>query len=142
MANKYTAMITPSKGYLLALYRKGLTQTEIGRVKGVSQKVVWRWFRVLGIKSRVPRNLKQWGSNNPQWKGDSAGIEAMHIRLVKRFGKPKECWSCGCNDKNKKYDWANLTGNYQNINDYKRLCRSCHSKLDKKELNFKAGDAQ
>jgi len=30
----------------------------------------------------------------------------------------------------KKYEWANLTGLYDNIFDYVRLCCSCHKKKD------------
>lgn len=47
------------------------------------------------------------------------------------------CDVCGTEDKSKSYDWANLTGDYDNPQDFKRMCRSCHWKYDKKHLNFK-----
>jgi len=47
------------------------------------------------------------------------------------------CEVCGAKDQNRSYDWANLTGKYDDPSDYKRMCRSCHWKYDKKHLNFK-----
>lgn len=41
-----------------------------------------------------------------------------------------KCEKCGTNEPNKTYDWANLTGNYDDVNDYKMMCRSCHFKMD------------
>jgi hypothetical protein len=52
-------------------------------------------------------------------------------------GSPKKCEICGESETKKHYDWANLTGNYEDPNDYKRMCRSCHWKYDKKSTNFK-----
>ena len=37
----------------------------------------------------------------------------------------------------KNYDWANLTGHYDDPNDYKRMCRSCHWKYDERIKNIK-----
>src|SRR3990167_1360502 len=127
----------PRKNKLEELYQSGLTQKEVGRQFGVSQKVIFSWFRKLGLKSRVPKKLNQWGSNNHMWKADNASYDAFHIRLKKRFGTPKKCDVCGTTDPKKYYDWANLTGNYQDIKDYKRMCRSCHSKFDNKVANLK-----
>jgi len=36
----------------------------------------------------------------------------------------------------KRYQWASLTGDYADINDYKRMCQSCHAKYDKIYKNF------
>ena len=54
-------------------------------------------------------------------------------------GKPKKCEVCGTTDKKKNYDWANLTGKFNDPEDYKRMCRSCHRKYDKAHLNFQGG---
>lgn len=29
-----------------------------------------------------------------------------------------------------RYLWANLTGRYQDVNDYRRMCASCHGRFD------------
>jgi len=135
MANQYTAREISDKRELQKAYENGLTQAEVGRIYGVSQKVVWSWFKKLGIKARVPKNTNQFRENNASWKGDEAGIPAFHKRLVALYGYPKKCEVCGTT-KAKAYDWANLTGNYKDIKDYKRMCRSCHWKYDGKIKNI------
>lgn len=77
------------------------------------------------------------GSMNPAWKGVNAAVSSKHYRLYRKFGKPMRCEVCGTTDKSKTYDWANLTGDYDDLNDFKRMCRSCHWRYDKKENNFK-----
>jgi len=32
----------------------------------------------------------------------------------------------------KRYEWCNLTGKYEDIMDYARMCIPCHRKYDKK----------
>ena len=133
MVNQYTCMPVPDKKELQDMYDVGYTQREIGLEFGVTQKVVWQWFKKLGIKSRVPRNTKQNGADNPSWKGDDAGYAAMHYRLKKERGLANRCEVC--ND-GQYFEWANLTGDYGNVNDYKMMCKSCHAKYDNKVMNF------
>lgn len=53
----------------------------------------------------------------------------LHYWIRKNLGKATFC----SNDKNhkaKRYDWANISGNYKkDFSDYKSLCRSCHMKM-------------
>lgn len=131
MANKYTKTPEPKKSELESLYfGENLSQKEVGEFYGVSQKVVWRWFRDLGIKSRIPYKRNQSGENNDSWRGDNAGYAALHYRVYKKRGNPMKCEKCGTRDKDKRYQWANMTGKYEDVNDYKRLCQSCHAKFD------------
>ena len=67
--------------------------------------------------------------NNSNWKGNIVDLTTFHKRVEAMKGKPKKCEVCGTINK-RVYDWANLTGNYKDINDYKRMCRSCHKKYD------------
>lgn len=97
---------------------------------GTHLKVVQTAMRRLGVPVRpVETRRRSNRDQSYQWKGDSASYDAFHLRVYKERGKPKSCEVCGCHDK-KYYDWANLTGNYSNVNDYKRMCRSCHRKYD------------
>lgn len=68
--------------------------------------------------------------NSGSWKGDKASYSAFHYRVEAERGKPSKCEECGTKTA-KKFEWANLTGKYEDVNDYKRLCNSCHRKLDK-----------
>jgi hypothetical protein len=111
------------------LYNSGATQSEIGKFLGVSQKVVWGFMKRNGIKSRVAAKRNQSGDKNSSWKGDDACYSAFHLRVQSARGKPACCEHCGTTVA-ENYDWANLTGNYQDVSDYIRLCRSCHWKMD------------
>lgn len=117
-------------------YQSGKTQTEIGQLLGVSQKVIWKLMMRHGIKARVAFKRDQTGEKNSYWKGDKAGYQAMHRRLYARFGKPNKCTMCGTESASH-YDYANLSGSYEQIGDYMPMCRSCHWKFDKKVLNIK-----
>lgn len=57
-----------------------------------------------------------------------------HLRVAKIRETPSKCEHCRTT-KAKKFEWANLTGNYEDVNDYVRLCTSCHRKMDK-TFNF------
>lgn len=118
------------------LYSEGATQAEIGEFLGVSQKVIWGFMRRHGIKARVAAKRDQRGDKNHQWKGDGASYTAFHFRVEREFGKPMECEVCGTCDENKTYDWANLSGRYEDVTDYKRMCRSCHWKYDDRIVNI------
>jgi len=137
MVNKYTYKPLLKKEELVELYDSGLTQTQIAEMHNVSQKVIWRLMKEYNIKTRTPKNNKQDGKNNPNWKGNKAGYAAKHYRVYKLKGMPRKCEMCGTEDKKEKYEWANLTGDFDNPEDYQRMCRSCHSKYDKKQRNFK-----
>ena len=135
MANQYTSHPLPKKQQLENLYyTKRLTQVEIANKLGVSQKMVFGWFKKLGIKSRVAVKRNQEGENNDSWKGNNAGYSAFHYRVIKKRGQPKVCEYCKT-EIAKRYEWANLTGKYEDVNDYVRLCGSCHKKLDRGTKN-------
>lgn len=137
MANKYTATPIPPKSDLERLYFSDFkTQTEIGEIYGVSQKVVFAWSRKVGIKSRIAFKRNQRGSNNGSWKGDDVTYSALHYRVQSLRGKANCCKACGRNDSNISYDWANISGNYHDVNDYEMLCRSCHFKKDGHKNNL------
>lgn len=121
---------------LRELYESGMTQAEVAACLGTSQKVVFSAMVRLNIPRRPAIKRNQKGSANDTWKGDGAGYQAFHRRLDAMFGKPKCCAVCG-NTSRRFYDWANLTGKYTDLKDYKRMCRSCHSKYDQTHKNFK-----
>jgi len=137
LMNKYTYKPPCSESDLSDAYNSGLTQVECANKFNVSQKVIWTAMRWFGIKARVASKRNQLGRNNSSWKGDKAGKKAFHRRLYSLHGKPKKCEKCKTEDKTRAYDYANLTGNYHDINDYMPMCRSCHWVYDRKILNIK-----
>lgn len=117
-------------------YESGLTQSQIGDKYGVTQTAVGHHMRDAGIPRRHKGKQDQTGPNNPAWKGDNACYSKLHARVYKLRGQPQRCEVCETTDPEKHYDWANLTGQFHDINDYKRMCRSCHWKHDRKHLNL------
>jgi predicted transcriptional regulator len=136
MVNKYTKT-KPDMTQMTKLYNDGMTQKEVAEEMGLTQKIVWRCLRDAGVicRSDAPRNQKAELNNN--WKGNEVTYAAFHYRLTASKGKPKFCEVCKTSDPLRSYDWANLTGKYDDPSDYKRMCRSCHWKYDKKYLNWK-----
>lgn len=122
---------------LVRIYKSGMTQIECAHVLGVTRKVICNAMKRLGIKSRIAAKRDQMGSKNSGWKGKDASLGCKHRRIYRAFGQPSKCAVCGTSDASKTYDWANLTGDYDDPSDFKRMCRSCHWKYDKKHLNFK-----
>lgn len=73
-----------------------------------------------GILENPPKN----------WKGNFAGKSAIHRWVDLWKGKPKVCSQCGT-ETAKKYEWTNIDHKYRRVlDDYIRLCTSCHRKYD------------
>lgn len=117
-------------------YAANKTQTEIALEVGTTQKVIFNIMRRHGIQARIPAKRDQRGEKNAYWKGRLAGKQALHRRLYARHGKPTCCTVCGSTSA-KAYDYANLSGRYEDLSDYAAMCRSCHWKYDGKILNIR-----
>jgi len=115
----------------------GMTQDEIATTLGVTQKTVWGAMKRYGISARTAAKRDQSGPKNHMWKGDAASYKAFHHRMTSRFGQPQECSVCGTTDASRAYDWANLSGDYADLDDYARMCRSCHWKYDNRVDNLR-----
>lgn len=137
MGNKYTFIPVPEKSELEELYHvQYKSQVEIGVIYNATQKVVFGWFRKLGIVSRMAFKRNQYRQNNSSWKGDNVTYAAYHYRVKSARGKANMCENCGRNDSVIKYDWANISEKFNDVNDYKMMCRSCHFKMDGHRNNF------
>lgn len=69
------------------------------------------------------------------WKGAGACYTALHFRVERARGKPRLCEECGTTTA-KRYEWASVSHKYDDVNDYRRLCKTCHVKFDKIHRNF------
>lgn len=116
-----------------ASFKKGQrvsTATEIKKGQRLSPKTEFKkgdtpWSKLN--KEKMPRN-----ESHHFWKGEDAGYVSKHKWVSKMKGKPSFCEGCGREDQ-KRYEWANLSGNYKReVEDYIRLCKSCHERHDKK----------
>lgn len=85
------------------------------------------------MRSRLAKknpNKSRPREKNGRWKGEDASYWAKHRRVDRLRGKPKRCEWCGLDDPERQYQWANLTGNYDDADDYVRLCVRCHRNYD------------
>jgi len=119
------------------LYGAGKTQAEVAVALGLTQKVIYSLMRRHGLPARPAIKRNQRGRMNTGWKGDQAGYQALHLRVYRARGRPTTCSMCGTTDPTKTYDWANLTGNYQDIADFAPMCRSCHWRYDGRVQNLR-----
>ena len=112
------------------LYNAGHTMREVAAMTGTTQKVLTRLMPRHGIERRKAVKRNQSGAANHMWRGDEAGYQAMHLRVEAARGKPSVCSRCDATDPGLIYEWANLTGHYEDVHDYARMCRSCHRQFD------------
>lgn len=112
---------------------KQMSQKQIAILLGRSLRFVQGVMRAAGVKPRkaAPPPGSRTGPKSPSWKGVDAGYQAKHLRVETLYGTPSECRKCGTTAAEKTYDWANLTGNYDDTADFMRMCRSCHRKYDR-----------
>lgn len=65
------------------------------------------------------------------WKGDEAGYAAFHARLRKKYGGASKCQNLDCDKLNiSRFEWASITENFKDENDYLQLCVRCHKRWD------------
>lgn len=90
--------------------------------------------QVITAESREKAKLKMTGDKHPLWKGDKVGYHALHRWVDLHKGKPSKCEHCGTTTA-KKFEWANIDGQYnRSLDDFIRLCTSCHRKYDNAQL--------
>lgn len=113
-----------------SLYASGNTQAEIAEALGTTQKIVWNIMRRHEIAARpaIPRDQR--GPRGHGWRPHSTNYTTLHNRVEAARGKPTTCETCGLDNPDAKYEWANLTGQYQEISDYARMCIPCHRRFD------------
>ena len=118
-------------------YEIGMTQQEIADQIGASLRGVQGVMRRNGMTARkaAPRSHLV-GPLHPLFKKECKNYKVLHKRLYRLLGQPKKCEVC-LTESAKRYDWANMSGKYEDPKDYKRMCRSCHSRHDGKIKNIR-----
>jgi len=87
---------------------------------------------LTGKKKSEESIKKRSGKNNYAWKGDDVGYFQLHRWIESKLGNSKYCECCKSSQK-KKYEWANKDHKYKRkIEDWIRLCTSCHRQYDYK----------
>lgn len=75
------------------------------------------------------------GRNHPNWKPELT-YGPLHVWVKKELGKADLC-EMGCESK-VKFQWANISREYKrDLNDWIRLCVSCHMYFDRRNYSVK-----
>lgn len=109
------------------MYRSGMTVAEIRLAAPKGYRIQTILERYLPAR-RPSAKRNQSGDSNHSWKGERATYGALHLRVEAARGKPSLCTQCGRT--NGRFHWANLTGDYTDVNDYARMCPACHLAYD------------
>lgn len=113
------------------LYADGLSQGEVADALGTTQKVVWTLMRRHDIPRRPPiARSPLRGRDHPSFNPSSTNYATLHGRVEAARGRPSECAACGSTSPDERYEWANLTGDYQSVDDFARMCVPCHRRFD------------
>ena len=75
--------------------------------------------------------------NNHYAREDHVGYSGAHKRLVKKRGRAI-CCIFGQHAA-LQYEWPNLTGNYEDPEDYAQMCGSCHNRYDQARKSMEPG---
>lgn len=108
------------------LYESGMTVAEVQAEMGRGIKVYNVIHRLGIMRPAVKRDQR--GDKNSYWRAGDAGYQALHVRVQVARGKPSVCEACGATEG--RFEWANLTGDYFDPNDYQRMCVRCHRAFD------------
>lgn len=99
---------------------------------GLANKGKKAWNK--GIQDESIRNEK-----NANWRGDNVSKVGLHQWVNRYKGKPHRCEKCYTTTA-RKYEWANIDHKYKRVlNDYIRMCTSCHRKYDLSNNNYQLG---
>lgn len=118
------------KNILLSEYSDFKSRGKLGdlaKKMGRTKPFICRQAKELGLTDqKSSRPYAERENSNPYNK--------YHARVRSLRGAPHKCEICGEDNPRKQYDWANMTGEYENPDDYKRMCKLCHRKYDKNRV--------
>lgn len=98
----------------------GLTRNQLALHFGVTKAVMKNFVSKHGLPVRSAHPSERWIR--------TTNYRSLHTRVAMVRGQPNKCEKCG--GERSRYEWANLTGNYGDVMDYKRLCKKCHVRFD------------
>ena len=92
------------------------------------EKPIW----IMGTRCKPCFSKTQVGTKRIILRNGQSAYEAIHQWVKRQLGTPMICIKC-LDSSQGIYDWANISGEYKkDLSDWIRLCRKCHSTMDKK----------
>lgn len=80
------------------------------------------------------------GPEHPSWLTDDLSYHGAHQRVYKARGRADRCSVPDCGTGSTRFEWANMTGDYGNVGDYKPMCRTHHRRFDQARHDLEPGD--
>lgn len=108
-----------------------LTERQVATRLGIGRNAVRRIMDRYGIPKRKSWDYDRSGERNNRWRTENLRYDTLHVRVTAARGKPVGCWVCDEGSPDRRYEWANLTGNYADVHDYARMCVPCHRRFDR-----------
>jgi hypothetical protein len=106
---------------------KGIKLSEETKKK-ISEAMKGKKNPFYGKKHTKETLEKLSGENNCNWKGDTVSCNKLHAWVERHKPKSDVCEICG---EKKKLELSCIDHKYvRDINQFRRLCRSCHRKYD------------
>jgi hypothetical protein len=119
----------------LSLALKGKNTWSKGKKLSEEHKTKIR-FSHVGKKYKPMSEIGKLNISRSHLK-ENYSYSAVHKWVSRWGGTPKLCQVCGTR-KAKKYEWANIDHKYRRIlEDYIRMCTSCHIIYDNNKFNFR-----
>jgi len=119
--------------------KEAIIKANTGRIPWNKGMRGWQSNNALGEWREAGGTLKgrkvPWmeGKNNPKWTGRYPKYSTLHTWIRNKMGKAKFCVVCG--EKEKNFEWANLSGKYKrDEKDFISLCVKCHRLWDSNRL--------
>jgi hypothetical protein len=139
MSETHKGKISCNKGISLSEETKQkISESRKGKTawnKGIKGGIAWN----KGInqseetKQKISETLKGHIPWNKGTLGECGSYKAVHQWVKSILGRPLHCEHCGKDDVKATYHWANKDHQYRlKLDDYMRLCVSCHLKYDYK----------
>ncbi len=135
--------LTCSKEFIKKSSAKGLycshscySKTKVGKAVFIGghtgKKHSKEWKLEMSLKHKGKNLNGLTNKEHPQWKGGEANYRSIHAWVTRWKGKSELCEGCGKDGlKGKEIHWANIDHKYRRVlEDYIRLCRSCHLNYD------------
>lgn len=117
---------------LFRLHTLGWSQRRIAVHLGTSRACVKGCLLRMGVSPRpfFDRPYAS-GDRHHRWLGARARYGALHDRVRRVRGPATHCNEANCTRRSVVFEWANLTGRYEDPSDYRQMCRSCHRRYDR-----------
>lgn len=103
--------------------RAKMSASHMGNTNALGKKYSQAFKNATAARMMAEANLR--------WAGDAIGYSGLHTWISRLYGPASRCENRSCEGKGKRYEWANISGEYRrDRNDFLELCSSCHRRWD------------